>query len=89
MRPGVWLLLALGAVMTGCSTLWPAVVRPAPDEPVFHASLLAGGSGTDGALCSLSTIGPEVTLVIRPPESTSGAIPLEQACAREVPDFDA
>ncbi len=89
MRTGVWLLLAFSAVMTGCSTLWPAVVRPSPEEPVFHASLLAGGSGTDGALCSLSTIGPEVTLVIRPPESTGGAIPLEQACSREVPDFDA
>lgn len=89
MRTGLWLLLALSAAMTGCSTLWPAVVRPAPDEPVFHASLFAGGSGTEAALCSLSTIGPEVNLVIHPPESTAGAIPLEQACARGVSDFDA
>lgn len=83
-RDCVSLLVALGGIWTaGCSTLWPAVVSTSPEKPVFHAASLAGGSGTDAALCSLSTIGPELTRLVNPPESTEGAIPLEQACAQD------
>jgi hypothetical protein len=75
--------------MTACSTFWPKVVSPSPEEPLFDSSFLAGGSGTDGALCSLATIGPDAMRVVSPPEPTSGAIQLEQACSREVADVAA
>src|SRR5262249_23034743 len=64
---------------------WPAIVRSSPQEPLFHASSMAGGSSTDGALCSLATIGPDTTRAVSPPEPTTDAIPLEEACRLEAP----
>jgi hypothetical protein len=83
-------LIACSAVAaTGCSTFWPRLVSPSPTDPVFHASFIAGGSSTDGALCSLATIGPDALRAVSPPEPTIGAIGPEQACSREVSDVAA
>ncbi len=78
-------ILSIAAASTGCSTFWPAIVRSDPKEPLFHASSMAGDSSTDGAVCSLSTFGPDVVRMVSPPESTSVAIPLENACAQQIP----
>ncbi len=90
MRPQVGLILVSIALGTGgCSTLWPPIVRTSPQDRLFHASWVAGGSSTEGALCSLATIGAEATRLVNPPEPTSGAIPLELACKLEDPALGA
>jgi hypothetical protein len=72
------MLVAFGS---GCSWLWPAVVPTSPKAPLFHSSFpLVGGLRTDGALCSLVSLGPDATLVVSKPESLEGAVPLESAC---------
>jgi hypothetical protein len=87
MRMHLRMLLALIAVCsTGCSAFWPTVVRTSPEEPLFHTGFpLVGGARLDAALCSLATVGPEAIPLVTPPESTQGALPLEQACRDAVP----
>jgi hypothetical protein len=84
MRLDPWLAIAaLASGAPGCAAFWPTVVPSAPSdsEPLFRTSVLIGGASLDGALCSLVTVGPEATLLWARAESTSGAVPLEQACS--------
>ena len=75
-------LAPLALWSAGCSWLWPSVVRTSPNEPLFHAGFPAG---SDGALCSLVSLGPDATRVVSKPEPTDGAVPLEQACQHRLP----
>lgn len=86
-RPAV-LAVAL-ALCSGCSWIWPTVVRTGPDEPLLHSGFpLVGGLRPDGALCSLVSAGPDATRVVNPPEPLPPPVPLAEACqaiAREAP----
>jgi hypothetical protein len=65
----------------GCSALWPSLVRESPDEPLFGtAGLLRGPLRTDGALCSLATVGPEALRLVSPPRPPARRVPLREAC---------
>ncbi len=84
-----WLRLAVASLAllgSGCSWLWPTVVRTSPREPLFHSGFpLVGSARLDGALCSLATVGPEATLLVAPPERMEGAVSVEEACREELP----
>lgn len=74
-------LAGVAASCAGCTTFWPTLVRPSPKEPLFHSGFpLVGGARTDGAICSLATVGPEATLLVSPPEKTDAAVSLEEVC---------
>jgi hypothetical protein len=67
--------------LAACHAIWPTLVRPEPDEPIFRSGFpLVGSLRTDGALCSLASVGPEATLLVAPPEAPAGALGLRQAC---------
>lgn len=75
-------LTALAVWGGGCSWLWPTVVRTSPREPLFHTGFpLVGPLRLDGALCSLVSLGPDATRLVRPPEPVRGARLPEEACA--------
>jgi len=74
-------LAAVSVGSAGCSWLWPSVVPTAPERPLFSSSFpLSGALRLDGALCSLVSLGPDATRVVREPEPTDGAVPLAEAC---------
>jgi hypothetical protein len=82
-------LLAACLLPLGCASVWPAVVQPSPSAPLFHSEFpLSGAARLDGALCSLATVGPDATLLVRPPEQPSGAVPLARACDGPWPAAD-
>jgi hypothetical protein len=58
----------LPLVASGCSWFWPTVVRTHGEETFRSGFPLVGGARTDGALCSLATVGPEATTVAGPLE---------------------
>jgi hypothetical protein len=61
-------------------------VPPSPDGPLFSSSFpLSGALRVDEALCSLLSLGPDVTRVVSEPEDTSQAAPLEETCQRGPP----
>ncbi len=66
--------------------MWPTVVPSSPEEPLFHSSFpLVGGMRLDGPLCSIVSLGPDATRVVRRPEPTDGALPLEHVCQHGLP----
>ena len=77
------LAAALALLASGCSWFWPRVVSTHPADPeVFHSGFpLVAGARTDGAMCSLATVGPEVTLLVRPPAPVGEGFPLGAWCA--------
>jgi hypothetical protein len=81
--------LLLAALLTsGCSAIWPTVVRPSPDDPLFHSGFpLEGPARLDAALCSLATVGPDATSLVTPPASMAGAVDLGFACDLPAPAF--
>lgn len=69
------------ALCSGCSWMWPTVVRTEPDEPLLHSGFpLVGGLRLDGALCSLVSAGPDATRAVNPPEPPPPPVPLAEAC---------
>jgi hypothetical protein len=78
--------LATAAAATACSWSHPTVVRSSPKEPLFHTGFpLVGPFRLDGSLCSLASIGPDVTRIVNPPEPVRDVIPLSVACAQAAP----
>lgn len=79
-------LAALALCAGGCAWSWPTVVRSSPKEPLFHSGFpLVGALRTDAALCTLVSVGPDVTRLVAPPEEVVGAVPVADACARAAP----
>ena len=71
---------------SACSAAWPTVVRSSPDEPMFRSGFpLVGDARTDGALCSLATVGPDATRLVSPPGPLEGAVTPEDACREALP----
>jgi hypothetical protein len=72
--------------LAGCHAVWPTMVRPSPQEPLFHSGFpLMGALRTDAALCTLASVGPEATLLVVPPDPPGAAVGLGQACADGAP----
>jgi hypothetical protein len=81
-RPRAATAAALALLCAGC----PTVVRPSPDQFIFHSGFpLVGIFRTDGALCSLASVGPDVTRLPAPPEALPPARPLDEACRAALP----
>jgi hypothetical protein len=73
--------------MSGCSWFWPTMVRTDPaDREVFRSGFpLVGPARTDGAVCSLASVGPDATELVSPPEPLDQAVPLDDGCATAEP----
>lgn len=76
--PTMVLALVVGA-QSGC--VWPGLV--AKDGALFQKGVsVAGAAGTDSALCTLATAGPDATRMLSKPEGTPGGSTFREVCDR-------
>jgi pimeloyl-ACP methyl ester carboxylesterase len=71
--------LAITVLIAGCT--WPRVVPVSPNDPLYASGFpLVGTANLDAALCSLSSVGGDIARLVSPPDDTSHALSLDDAC---------